>query len=92
MVQAGSRFIAPAEYRYAMIGLECLGAAWAMSKCKQFLKGLPTFELVLDHRPLIPILNDYTLDQLDNQRLLRLILKMSRFCFHARWVPGTQKI
>lgn len=92
MVQAGSRFIAPAESRYAMIELECLGAAWAMSKCKQFLEGLPTFELVLDHRPLIPILNDYSLDQLDNQRLLRLRLKMSRFCFHARWVPGTQNI
>ena len=70
MVQAGSRFITPAESRYAMIELECLGAAWAMSKCQQFLEGLPTFELVLDHRPLILILNDYTLDQLDNQRLL----------------------
>ncbi len=63
-----------------------------MSKCKQFLDGLPTFELLLDHRPLIPILNDYTLDPLDNQRLLRLRLKMSRCCFHARWVPGTQNI
>ena len=92
MVQAGSRFITPAESRYAMIELGNLGAAWSMSKCKQFLEGLPIFELVLVHRPLIPILNDYTLDQLDNQRLLRLRLKMSRFCFHARWVPGTPNI
>ena len=85
MVQAGSRFIVPAESRYAMIELECLAAAWAMMKCKSFLEGLPSFEVVLDHRPLIPILNDYTLDQLDNQRLPRLRLKMSRFSFHARW-------
>ena len=92
MVQAGSRFIVPAESRYAMIELECLGAAWAMMKCKSFLEGLPTFEVVLDHRPLIPILNDYSLDQLDNQRLLRLKLKMSRFCFHARWVPGKENV
>ncbi len=92
VVQAGSRFIAPAESRYAMIELECLGAAWAMIKCKSFLEGLPQFELVLDHRPLIPILNDYSMDQLDNQRLLRLRLKMSRFCFHARWVPGKENI
>ena len=38
------------------------------------------------------ILNDYTLDQLDNQRLLRLRLKMSRFSFRARWVHGKEKI
>ena len=92
MVQAGSRFIDPTESRYAMIELECLGAAWAMKKCKSFLEGLPTFEVVLDHQPLIPILNDYTLDQLDNQRLLRLRLKMSRFSFRARWVPGKENI
>ena len=38
------------------------------------------------------ILNDYTLDQLDNQRLLRLRLKMSRFSFRACWVHGKKNI
>ena len=92
MVQAGSRFIDPTESRYAMIELELLGAAWAMKKCKAFLEGLPLFEVVLDHRPLIPILNDYSLDQLDNQRIIRLRLKMTRYCFRARWVPGKENI
>jgi hypothetical protein len=92
MVQAGSRLIVPAESRYAMIELECLAAAWAMKKCKSFLEGLPSFEVVLDHRPLIPILNDYTLDQLDNQRLLRHRLQMSRFSLNARWVPGKENV
>ncbi len=92
MVQAGSRLIVPAESRYAMIELECLAAAWAMKKCKSFLEGLPLFEVVLDHSPLIPILNDYALDQLDNQRLLRLRLQMSRFSFHARWVPVKENV
>ena len=63
-----------------------------MKKSKSFLEGLPLFEVVMDHRPLIPILNDYTLDQLDNQRLLRLRLQMSRFSFHARWVPGKENV
>ena len=92
MVQSGSRLITPAESRYAMIELECLASAWAMKKCKSFLEGLPSFEVILDQRPLIPILNDYTLDQLDNQRLLRLRLQMSRFSFHARWVPGKENV
>lgn len=88
MVQAGSRFLSAAESRYAMIELECLGAAWAMAKCRQFLEGLPGFELVTDHKPLVPILNEYSLDKLDNPRLLRLRLKMQRYAFRARWIPG----
>ena len=75
-----------------MIELECLGAAWAMMKCKAFLEGLPTFKVVLDHGPLIPILNDYTLDQLGNQRLLQLRLKMTRFQYTTRWLPGKENI
>ena len=78
MIQAESRFLSAAETRYAMIELECLGAAWAMGKCRQFLEGLPWFELMVDHKPLVPILNDYALDKLDNPRLLRLRLKMQR--------------
>ena len=40
MVQAGSRFLSPAESRYAMIELECLAAVWAIKKCRQFIQGL----------------------------------------------------
>ena len=88
LVQAGSRFLSSAESRYAMIELECLAAAWAMFKCRQFLEGLPTFDLITDHRPLVPILNEYALDKLDNPRLLRLRLKMQRFSVSAKWIAG----
>jgi hypothetical protein len=71
-----------------MIELECLAAAWAMKKYRPFLEGLPAFDLITDHRPLIPILNEYSLDKLDNPRLLRLRLQMTRFIFNAKWVPG----
>ena len=81
IVQAGSRFLLEAESRYAMIELECLGAAWAMQRCRQFLESLPTFDLVTDHKPLMPILNSYAHDKLDNPRLLRLRLKMQRYSF-----------
>jgi hypothetical protein len=75
-----------------MIELECLAAAWAMRKCRQFLEGLLTFQLVTDHRPLIPILNDYHLDKLDNPRILRLRLSMQRHSFVAVWVPGKNNV
>ena len=86
LVQARSRFLSSPDSRYAMIELECLAAAWAMKKCRPFLEGLPTFDLVTDHRLLIPIPNEYSLDKLDNSRLLRL--QMTRFIFTAKWVPG----
>ena len=91
MVQAGSRFLRPGETHYAMIELECLTGSWAMKQCRQFLEGLH-FDLITDHRPLVPILNDYALDKLYNQRLLRLRLKMSRYTFTAKWVPGRLNI
>ena len=90
MVQAGSRFLSPAESRYAIIELECLAATWVMKKCRQFIQGLPTFNLITNHRPLVPILNEYSLDKLDNQRLLRLKLQMTRFMFVAKWVTRKQ--
>jgi hypothetical protein len=92
VVQAGSRFLSDAESRYAMIELECLAAVWDMRKCRQFLEGLPSFHLLTDHRPLIPILNDYFLDKLDNPRILRLRLSMQRYSFTASWVPGKQNV
>jgi hypothetical protein len=75
-----------------MIELECMAAAWAMRKCRQFLEGLPSFQLFTDHRPLIPILNDYHLDKLDNPRILRLRLSMQRYVFRASWVPGKENV
>ena len=67
-------------------------AAWAMRKCRQFLEGLPSFNLFTDHRPLIPILNDYFLDKLDNPRILCLRLSMPRYSFVASWVPGRNNV
>jgi hypothetical protein len=75
-----------------MIELECLEASWGMKQSRQFLEGLPSFELVTDHHPLVPILNDYALDKLDNPRLLRLRLQMARYNFTARWIPGNRNI
>jgi hypothetical protein len=92
VVHAGSRFLRPPEKRYAMKELECLAASWGMKQSRKFLEGLPSFELVTDHRPLVPISNDYALDKLENPRRLRLRLQMARYNFTARWIPGNRNI
>ena len=87
LIQCGSRFLSASEGRYAMIELECLAVVWAMKKCYPYLAGV-SFDLVTDHKPLVPILNKYTLDQVENPRLLRLLLKIQDFQFSATWRKG----
>ncbi|KAG0729731.1 Retrovirus-related Pol polyprotein from transposon opus [Chionoecetes opilio] len=62
LVQCGSRFLSDTETRYAVVELELLAVVWAMRKCRMYLLGLSTFELVVDHKPLVPILDHHTLD------------------------------
>lgn len=66
LVQCTSRFLTDAETWYATMELKMLAMAWTMHKCEYYLKGLQTFEHVTDHRPLVPILNHYTLDAVEN--------------------------
>ena len=88
LVQCDSRFLTDEETCYATIELELLAVAWAMSKCRHYLIGLPNFPLMMDHRPLIPILNSYTLNAVENPRLQRLKEKVSQYVFTAIWHHG----
>ena len=71
-----------------MIELECLAVVWAVKKCGLFLHG-SLFNIVTDHHPLVPILNHYSLDQIENPRLQRLVLKLRPYQLHATWRKGT---
>ena len=48
------------QSRYAVIELELSAVKWTMEKCHLFLKGLPMFTLVVDHQPLVTILDKQT--------------------------------
>ncbi|XP_045127763.1 uncharacterized protein LOC123514179 [Portunus trituberculatus] len=90
LVQCGSRFLTDTETRYATIELEMLAVVWAMGKTKFYLTGLQHFNLVTDHRPLVPILNSYSLDAIENPRLQRLKEKIAPYIFTAVWRPGKE--
>ena len=65
-IQTGSRFLSDAETRYATIEKEMLGVTWSIRKCHKFLAGSPHFEVVMDHNPLLAILNNRRLDEIEN--------------------------
>jgi len=90
LVQCGSRFLADVETRYATIELELVAVVWAMMKCKYYLLGLPHFTLMTDHRPLVPILNSYTLDAIDNLRPQCIKEKIAGYVFTAMWRKGKE--
>ena len=87
LIQCGSRFISEAEPLYAMIELECLAVVWAIHKCHTFLVGAE-FTVVTDHKPLLPKFNRYTLDHIENPRLLRLLMKLQLYQFTCQWRKG----
>ena len=47
---------------------------------------------MIDHRPLLPILNDYTLDAVENLRLQRLKEKTTLYNFTAMWTRGKDHV
>ena len=87
-IQTGSRFLSDAETRYATIKKEMLGVTWSIRKCHKFLAGLPHFEVVSDHNPLLAVLNNRRLDEIENPRLQRMRTKLMSYHFTARWQKG----
>ena len=69
LLEWGSRLLADAESRYAVANLELRGVEWLMKKFSLYLFGLPKFKSIVDHQPLVTILNLSTLDAIENPRL-----------------------
>ena len=68
-----------------------LAVCWAVSKiCKLFLIGLQNFTIVTDHNPLIPILNNRHLDELENARVQRLKMQLMGYNVIAIWIKGSK--
>ena len=86
----GSRYVSPTESRYAPIELELLGVTWAVKKCRLYLLGRQTFEIIVDHRPLVGILDRKTLDQIENPRIQRMKESLSLYSFTTKWICGKQ--
>ena len=84
IIQCGSRKITATERNYAIIELECAAISWAISKCEYFLKGIPEFEVITDHRPLIGTFNK-PLSQIENSRLVRIREKVMDYNFSISW-------
>ena len=84
----GSRFTHAAESRYAPIEGEALAVADALDKARHFVLGCKNLTIAVDHRPLLKIFGDRSLDQICNTRLRNLKEKTLRYHFKMVHIPG----
>ena len=67
-----SRFTHPAKRNYSPVEGECLSAAVGLRKFKHFVLGCNDLILVVNHKPLVRLLGDRRLEDIDNVRLMKL--------------------
>ena len=88
LVLAGGRFTSPAESRYSPVEGECLAVVDALFKARHFISGCSKLTVAVDHLPLVGLLSDRSLADIDNPRLLLLKEKTLWFRFSIIHVPG----
>ena len=59
-----------------------------MKKCRHFLLGCASFLLATDHKPLLGLIGDKALEDIENPRLQNLKEKTLRYAFDMVHVPG----
>ena len=87
ITQCGSCSLSKTQQRYATIELECLAIKWAVNKCNLYLRCLPAFTVLTDHRPLVGIFCKQ-LHELENTRLMHMREKLTNFSFEVKLVEG----
>ena len=63
--------------------------AWGLEQTRYFTQGCDNLVIVTDHKPLIKIFGDRTLDEITNSRLFRLKQRTLPWRFEIRHLPGT---
>jgi hypothetical protein len=89
---AGSRFLSSAEQRYAPVEGEALAVAWGLEQTRFFTQGCADLLVVTDHKPLVKILGDRTLDEIQNTRLFRLKQRTLPWHFAISHLPGKSNL
>ena len=80
-IMCGSRFTSTAEANYAAVEGELLALSWALESTEHFTLQNPKLVISTDHKPLVELVNNSTLTDLNkkNKRLCRLKERILRW-------------
>ncbi|CAM1318541.1 Uncharacterised protein g6958 [Pycnogonum litorale] len=84
-----SRMLSKTEQGYAQIEKENLAAVWTCEKFHMYLYGLPKFILKIDHKPLVPLINNKSLVDAPI-RCQRMLMRLRLYNPSAVFIPGKQ--
>ena len=87
LIHCASQSLTPAQRNYATVELEMMAVAWAIEKCSYYLRGISSFKVITDHKPLIGVF-EKPLGTLVNARLLRFRQRLVDYTFTVEWSPG----
>ena len=88
LVMCGSRFTSGAESNYSAIEGEMCAVAYALKSTATYTLGSDNLTISTDHKPLLAILNGKSLEDITNQRILRLRRKTDRWSFRCIYTKG----
>ncbi|XP_060605955.1 uncharacterized protein LOC132758355 [Ruditapes philippinarum] len=88
----GSRFTHAAESRYAPVEGEALAVVDALDKARYFVLGCDALVIAVDHKPLLKIFGDRSLEDISNSRLRNLKEKSLRYRFRMIHIPGVKHL
>ena len=88
VVLAGSRFLSDTESRYAAVEGEALAIVYGLEQTRYFTQGCSNLLVVTDHKPLVKVFGDRTLDEITNTRLFRLKQRTLQWRFKIAYKPG----
>ena len=87
LIEAGSKSLNPTQQNYAVIEIEAMAIFWAVQRCQFYLKGMPSFKIKTDHKPLLGVF-EKSLSCLTNSRLIRYREKLVDYAFELEWAAG----
>ena len=88
IVLAGSRFLSDTETRYAAVEGEALAIVYGLEQTRYFTQGCDDLQVITDHKPLVKVFGDRTLDEITNTRLFRLKERTLSWRFSVAYMPG----
>jgi hypothetical protein len=88
LIQCGSCALTSCQSRYSTIELEALAILYATRKCSFYLRGLPSYLVVSDHKPLVGIFQKDLHDLEHSPRLQRIREKLVSYNFRIHWCAG----
>ena len=80
--------VTEAEKRYAPVERELLAVAWALEKRKVWTLGSDKLRVIADHKPLLGLLGNRSLEDIGNPRLTLLVEKTLRWRFRVQHIAG----